>query len=105
MCLKQLSRALSGNYSKTQTNILQERGYTMSLLSKIISIAATLTITVIPAFAVTEGRDHPSDYLVWGFLGCCALIIIAQILPVIRNLRKQTKLASDQAKAPEQFQP
>ena len=70
----------------------------MSVLVKIILLVATLAITVIPAMAVTEGRSNPSEFLVWGFLGCCALIIVAQVAPMIRNFRKQSKIAAEQTK-------
>jgi hypothetical protein len=77
----------------------------MSVLTKITMILAALTITVNPALAVTDGRSHTTDYFVWGFLGCCALIIIAQIVPMIRNIRKQSKMVPDQEKSPEPYQP
>ncbi|HXE95618.1 MAG TPA: hypothetical protein VN642_04395 [Dongiaceae bacterium] len=70
----------------------------MSILTRIILFFATLAITVIPATAVTEGRSHPSELLVWAFLGCCALIIVAQVVPMIRNFRKQSRMAAEQAK-------
>ena len=77
----------------------------MSVLIKIILLLATLAITVIPALAVTEGRNLPTDFLVWGFLGCCALIIVAQVVPMILELRKQTKLATEQKKVSAQNRP
>ena len=39
------------------------------------------------AFAATGGREDHSSLVVWTFLGFCALIIIAQLLPSIRNAR------------------
>jgi len=77
----------------------------MSLLIKTILLFATLTITVIPALAVTEARSLPADLLVWGFLGCCALIIVAQVVPLILEFRKQSKPAAEQKKRPAQYQP
>jgi hypothetical protein len=70
----------------------------MSVLIKIVPLVATLTITVIPALAVTEGRSNPSEFFVWGFLGCCALIIVAQVAPMIRNIRKQSRIEAEQTK-------
>ena len=75
----------------------------MSTLIRILLIVVTLTISAIPALAVTEGRNLPTDFLVWGFLGCCALIIVAQVVPMILELRKQAKLAAEQKKLPEQY--
>jgi len=94
----------------------------MSVLFKIILLLATLAITVIPALAFTDGlgsygealgravtvipaegwSSHPSEFLVWGFLGCCALIIVAQVAPLIRNVRKQSKIAAEQTKTVKQ---
>jgi hypothetical protein len=77
----------------------------MSVLFKIILLFVTLAITVIPALAATEGRSHPTDFFVWGFLGCCALIIVAQVVPMILEFRKQLKQAAEQKKIPEQHRP
>ena len=76
----------------------------MSALSRNILMSAILSTMAIPALAATEERGNPDNLVVWMFLGLCALIIVAQIAPLIRNVRKQTKLASEQAKAPEQTQ-
>ena len=74
----------------------------MSVLIKILLLFAVLTLTVIPALAVTEGRNHPSEFFVWGFLACCTLIVVAQVVPLIRNVRKQSKMAAEQTKEVEQ---
>ena len=92
------SRIMNGYSVKVPIIKLHERRDVMSVLVKIILLVATLAITAIPAMAVTEGRDNPSEFLVWGFLGCCALIIVAQIAPMIRNIRKQSGIASEQTK-------
>ena len=34
-----------------------------------------------PAFAATGGRVDHSGLLVWMFLGFCALIVVAQVIP------------------------
>jgi hypothetical protein len=70
-----------------------------SALTKIALISNILAATAIPAVAATESRGNSSESIVWGFLGLCALIIIAQIAPMIRNLRKQSKIAAEQTKA------
>ena len=60
-------------------------------------ISSILATTALPAFAATEGRSNPTDLIVWGFIGFCALIVIAQITPQIRsNLNKQSKIAAEQ---------
>lgn len=70
----------------------------MSLLHKTILLFGTLAITAIPALAIPDSRTLPTDLLVWSFLGCCALIIVAQVVPMILALRKQAKLAAAQKK-------
>lgn len=68
-------------------------------LTKIGMFSAMLTAIAIPAYAAEAGRSNPSEPLVWGFLGLCALIIIAQIAPMISSLKKQSRTAAEQAKA------
>ena len=77
----------------------------MSVLLKIFVLFVTLAVTVVPALAVTDSRNLPTYFLVWGFLGCCALIIVTQIVPMILEFRKQSKLAAAQKKLPEQHRP
>ena len=67
-------------------------------LTKIAMISYILAATAIPVVAATESRGNSSESIVWGFLGLCALIIIAQIAPMIKNLRKRSKTAAEQAK-------
>lgn len=54
------------------------------------SILLTSLITAIlssPAFAAAGAREDNSDLVVWVFLAFCALIVIGQMFPMIRNLR------------------
>ena len=39
------------------------------------------------AFAANGGRSDNSSLVVWMFLGFCALIVAAQLLPLIRTTR------------------
>lgn len=70
-----------------------------STQTRITMFTSLLTATAIPALAAADGRGNPSEPLVWGFLGFCALIIIAQIAPLARNLKKQSKTAAEQTKS------
>lgn len=69
-----------------------------SVLTRIAMISSILATTAIPAFAAEESRSNPSEPIVWGFMGFCALIIIAQIVPLLRNLNKQSKAVAEQTK-------
>ncbi len=44
--------------------------------------AAALIATAAPAFAAGARQDH-SGILVWAFLGMCALIVVAQVIPAL----------------------
>jgi len=43
--------------------------------------------SVATAFAGDGGRNDHSSLVVWSFLGFCALIVIAQLLPALRSAR------------------
>jgi hypothetical protein len=75
-----------------------------SILTKIKLSLVLFAATAIPALAAAEGRNNTSEPIVWGFLGLCALIILAQIAPMILNLRKQSKTAVKQAQTAKQQQ-
>ena len=50
-------------------------------------VTAAIFGTVYPVFAASGAREDNSDYVVWAFLAFCALIVIGQLFPLIRNLR------------------
>jgi len=50
-----------------------------------------------PALAATGGREDHSSMVVWAFLGFCALIVIAQLLPAIRNARRLAREESERS--------
>ena len=57
---------------------------------KTIRKAAGATIAYIaavtPALAATGAREDHSGILVWAFLGLCALIVVAQVVPAVLML-------------------
>lgn len=69
-----------------------------STLIRITIISSILTTTAIPALAAAIERSNTSEPIVWGFLGLCALIIIAQIAPMIFNIKKQPKITVEETK-------
>jgi hypothetical protein len=73
----------------------------MSTITRIITTIVFLAATAVPALSAAGEREQPNNFVVWMFLGLCALIIIAQVAPLIRNLGKHAKIAagkSEQAK-------
>lgn len=56
----------------------------MSALKTIISLFVTLSV-VMPALAATEERNPPGGLAVQIFLAFCALIVVAQLVPLARQ--------------------
>lgn len=55
------------------------KALTKTVLATLITLSATLPA----AAASTAGRADHSGILVWTFLGFCALIVVAQLVPAI----------------------
>lgn len=45
-----------------------------------------LLLPIVPFIYAGDGREDGSGYVMWGFLGFCALIILLQLLPGIKRL-------------------
>jgi hypothetical protein len=51
--------------------------------SRLIALGTALLLAPAgQALADTAARQDNSQYLVWAFLGMCALIVVAQLMPV-----------------------
>ncbi|WP_320056058.1 hypothetical protein [Desulfuromonas thiophila] len=74
-----------------------------SALKALVATALLSLTGVSSAFAAsTAGRSDHSGILVWAFLGFCALIVVAQLLPallVILGVVKSTATDSQKAHA------
>ena len=57
----------------------------MKALTNKLSLTTLATLLVAsPAFAATTaGRVDHSGFIVWAFLGFCALIVVAQLVPAL----------------------
>lgn len=71
-----------------------------------ITLGSLLTAPATLALAETGARQDNSQFLVWAFLGMCALIVIIQLAPVamiafglIKGLATKGKETPAQAKA------
>lgn len=74
----------------------------MSVLRGCSKHSVLLAATAMPAFAAQGERDVSGNLAIWVFLGFCALIIIAQLLPLIWHLSsKSAEQASKQEPVPE----
>lgn len=64
-------------------------------------ILATLTVVMAlctPTLAVDTAKTYNSGFLVLAFVGICALIVVAQLLPAIRSLLSTMKNAAEESK-------
>lgn len=72
--------------------------------STIANAVAVWLGTVAPALAASGAREDNSGIFVWIFLGFCALIVVAQLIPAVmmmfgfaKGLRKERPVAKEQA--------
>jgi hypothetical protein len=63
---------------------------------KAILTTLTLSLFAVPAFAVDTAQTYQSGILVLLFVGFCALIIVAQLVPAVLALFGMTKEAAKQ---------
>ncbi|MDX2496215.1 MAG: hypothetical protein QNK27_14740 [Desulfuromusa sp.] len=60
---------------------------------KAILTTLTLSLFAVPAFAVDTTQTYNSGILVLLFVGFCALLIVAQLVPAVLTLFGMTKAA------------
>ena len=70
----------------------------LTVLTRIVMVPGIVAAIATPALAASEGRGDTAELLVWGFLGLCALIIVAQIAPLILHLKKQSGITAEETK-------
>ena len=68
-------------------------------VTRIASAVAATMVTAAPAFAAPTYTDN-SGLLVWSFLGFCAVIVVAQVLPAAMMMVGMVKgLSTETAEA------
>ena len=68
-------------------------------VTRIASAVAATMATAAPAFAAPTYTDN-SGLLVWSFLGFCAVIVVAQVLPAVMMMGGMVKgLSTETAEA------
>ena len=60
-------------------------------VTRIASAVAATMATAAPAFAASTYTDN-SGLLVWSFLGFCAVIVVAQVMPAVMMMVGMVKL-------------
>lgn len=88
-------RTYRANVSAPKTITLKEK--TM-LNVKSIFTTLSLILMSVPAMAADTTKVYTSGILVLLFVGFCALIVVAQLLPAVMNLMGMTKKAAQNAK-------
>jgi hypothetical protein len=69
------------------------------LNAKSILAALSILLLSVPAMAADTSKVYNSGILVLLFVGFCALLVVAQLLPAVMNLMGVTKNAAKNAAA------
>ena len=76
----------------------------MSVLTRSIKLSVLQLVLAMPALAAAGERELDGNLAVWIFLGFCALIIVAQLFPMVwQLLRKRSEQAVGQEQALEKI--
>ena len=65
----------------------------------VLTSLSLVLMAVGPALAADTATTYTSGILVLGFVGVCALLVVAQLLPAIRSLFGMTKDAAKKTTA------
>lgn len=93
---EEIRQAVSYAFKKyaENTNIQalnKQKGKTMFPIKSVLSTIAITMMLVSPAFAVDTSQTYNSGILVLLFVGFCALLIVAQLVPAVLVLFGMTK--------------
>ena len=75
-------------------NITQLKEVTMRRTKTVLTSLSLVMMTVAPALAADTTTTYTSGILILAFVGICALLVVAQLLPAIRSLFGMTKDAA-----------
>ena len=71
----------------------------MRSVKTILTSMSLIMLAVGPALAADTATTYTSGILVMAFVGICALLVVAQLLPAIRSLFGMTKDAAKKTSA------
>ena len=66
----------------------------MQRIKTFLTSLSLVMMAVAPALAADTATTYNSGILVLGFVGVCALLVVAQLLPALRSLFGMTKDAA-----------
>lgn len=71
----------------------------MKNTTRVLLATVSLSLLSSPAWASPGVREDNSPMVIWAFLGFCALIVVAQVLPAIRDARRAALAEKERAAA------
>lgn len=80
-------------------NTTQLKEVSMRRVKTVLTSLSLVMLAVAPALAAETTTTYTSGILVLGFVGICALLVVAQLLPAIRSLFGMTKDAAKKSSA------
>lgn len=80
-------------------NTTQLKEVSMRRVKTVLTSLSLVMLAVAPALAAETATTYTSGILVLGFVGICALLVVAQLLPAIRSLFGMTKDAAKKSSA------
>jgi hypothetical protein len=87
-----------------QITYIKRRNTMKALTKTVLATLITLSAALPAAAASTAGRTDHSGILVWAFLGFCALIVVAQLVPaammmlgIVKGVASEKDEAADKA--------
>ena len=69
----------------------------MHRVKTILTSLSLVLLAVVPAMAAETAKTYTSGILVLAFVGICALLVVAQMLPAIKSLFGMTKDAASKS--------
>jgi DNA-binding NtrC family response regulator len=98
---EEIRQAVSCAFKTYQANIKAPKSITLkekAMYAKSIFTTLSLILMAVPAMAADTSKVYSSGILVLLFVGFCALLVVAQLLPAVMNLVGMTKNAAKSAK-------
>ena len=97
----EIRQAVSCAFKTYRANVKAPKSISLkekAMYAKSIFTTLSLILMSVPAMAADTSKTYTSGILVLLFVGFCALLVVAQLLPAVMNLVGMTKKAAQDAK-------
>lgn len=97
---EEIRQAVSGAFKTYRANVKAPKSISLkekAMYAKSIFTTLSLLLMSVPAMAADTSKVYTSGILVLLFVGFCALLVVAQLLPAVMNLMGMTKNAAKNA--------